>query len=321
MISRLGDVITEDIHSIAMAGHVQPDGDAIGSCLGVAQYLRKQYPEREIVVYLEHIPDKFDFLAGADQVREAGEARTYDLFITLDCSAIDRLGDAGRYFTSAKHTLCVDHHISKGDFADENYIFPDASSTCELAFDLMDPEVIDRDIAACLYTGIVSDTGMFQYSCTSSKTMNVAGQLMDKGIDYSRIIDDTFQSRTFLQNKILGHALDKAELYDDGAVIVSWISLDEMAHYGVQPADLDLIVSQLRMTNDTQAAAFLYETTPGNYKISLRSNGDLDVAAIAMQYGGGGHKKAAGCSTSLPIDEAVADITSAIAGALRKMNL
>lgn len=299
------DEVIQDHRAVGITAHIRPDGDAIGSCLGLWNYLTKKYPDRDIRVYLDPLPDKFLFLPGASQVRQVGEERKFDLFITLDCGAIDRIGPAARYFYAAKETVCVDHHVRMGDFARINYIFPDVSSTSELIFDLIDQELLDDKIAQCLYMGIAHDTGLFQYSCTSEKTMRIAGRLMSTGIDYSGIIDATFSARSFAQNRILGHALDKARLYANGSFVASYITKEEMDAYGVAASDLDQIVSQLRITKGVEVACFLYQVGEADFKVSFRSNGRIDVAALAMEYGGGGHVRAAGCNTALEPKEAI----------------
>ena len=238
--------------------------------------------------------------------------QVYDLFIACDCSDTGRLGSAAKYFESAKRTLCIDHHVTNGAFADANYIFPDASSTCELVFELLPKERITIQIAECIYTGMVHDTGVFQYSCTSKKTMDIAGSLMEMGIDYSRIIDDTFYTKTFAQNKIMGQALLNAALYLNGDVILSAVSRAEMEKYNVLPKHLDGIVNQLRVTKDIKVAVFLYENEDGTYKGSLRVNGDYDVAKVASVFGGGGHVKAAGFTIEGPLEVATDRILTAI---------
>ena len=152
-----------------------------------------------------------------------------------------------------------------------------------------------KEIAECIYVGIIHDTGVFQYSCTSAKTMNIAGNLMQKGIDFTKIIEDTFYTKTYNQNRILGQALVGARLAADGKVVYSVITKEQMAEYEVLPKHLDGIVSQLRVTKDVQAAIFLYETDDG-YKVSMRSGNEVNVAEVAMKFGGGGHIKAAGVS-------------------------
>lgn len=192
-----------DVKRVAIAGHVKPDGDCVGSTLAVYNYIRKYHPEMEVELHLEPIPNIFKFLANADKIDSSYiEKEPYDLFIALDCGDEKRLGNAVKYFHAAKRTFCVDHHISNQSFADANYIFPEASSTCELVYELIDEEKITKEIAECIYVGIVHDTGVFQYSCTSAKTMNIAGRLMEMGIDFSRIVDKTYYEKTYEQNRI-----------------------------------------------------------------------------------------------------------------------
>ena len=248
-----------------------------------------------MTLYLEPIPNIFKFLQRSDEiVSDYPKCEAHDLFIALDCGDLGRLGEAAGYFEAAKHTLCIDHHVSNQSFADDNYIVGDASSTCELVFDLLDERKLTKQIAECLYTGIIHDTGVFQYSCTSSKTMNIAGKLMDLGIDYPTIVDKTFFECTFEQNQILGTALLKAKRHFDNACISSIITKEDMEHCHALPKHLEGIVAKLRSTKDVHVAVFIYETPKGQQKVSLRSDEAVDVAAICVKYGGGGHVRAAG---------------------------
>lgn len=307
------DEIIKDKKLIGIAGHVRPDGDCAGSTLAVYNYIKDNYSDKDVRLYLEPIPNIFKFMKRADQIRsDYADDDVFDLFIALDCGDLGRLGNAAKYFENAKSTLCIDHHASNSSFADVNYIFPDASSTCELVFEVIDRTKLKKDIAECLYTGMVHDTGVFQYSCTSAKTMEIAGILMETGIDYPKIVDETFYTKTFGQNKILGQALLNAELYLDGAVIASVITQAEMDKFSVLPKHLDGIVNQLRVTKDVKIALFLYENEDKTFKGSLRVNGDYNVAEIAAEFGGGGHVKAAGFTIDGPIDTAMNRILSVI---------
>jgi phosphoesterase RecJ-like protein len=311
-MKKLDDYLTGK-RSIGLAGHVRPDGDCAGSTLAVYNYICDNYPDAYVRLFLEPIPNIFKFLKRSEEiVSEYTDETVFDLFITLDCGDTGRLGGAAKYYESAAHTLCIDHHVSNQAFAEDNYIFPDASSTSELVFELMEREKITKEIAECLYTGMVHDTGVFQYSCTSAKTMNIAGQLMEMGIDYPKIVDETFYTKTFAQNRILGQALLNAQLYLDGKVIVSVITRKEMEEYGVLPKHLDGIVNQLRVTKDVVVAAFLYENEDATFKGSLRVNGDFNVAEIAVGFGGGGHVKAAGFSADGPVEKVIERLLAAI---------
>ena len=281
--------------TVGIAGHVRPDGDCVGSTLAIYNYIKEYYPQIDVRLYLEPIPNVFKFLRYADEIRsDYTDEIVFDLFIVCDCGDEGRLGNAVKYYENAKNTLCIDHHVSNQEFAQHNYIFPDASSTCELVYGLFDRAHITKEIAECLYTGMVHDTGVFQYSCTSAKTMNIAGQLMELGIDYSEIVDATFYTKTYAQNQILGQALLDSRLYLDGRCIISVVTKEEMDEFGVLPKHLDGIVNQLRVTKGVVVAAFMYQNEDGSFKVSLRANGTFDVAALAMHFGGGGHVKAAG---------------------------
>ncbi|MCB7303549.1 bifunctional oligoribonuclease/PAP phosphatase NrnA [Bariatricus massiliensis] len=283
--------------SIAVGGHVRPDGDCVGSCMGVYQYVRDNFPDKEIQVYLENIPNIFQFMKGASHIcHEIPGDKTYDLFIVLDCGDMQRLGFSAPLYESAKRTLCVDHHVSNQEFADENYIRPEASSTSELIYDLLDQEKISKETAECLYTGLVHDTGVFRYSCTASSTMRAAAALMDKGIDFTGIISRTFDEKTYAQNQVLGKALLESFLFMEGRCMVSSLTRKEMEFYQVEPKHLDGIVSQMKLTKGVDVAIFMYELETGLYKVSLRSSEGVDVSVVAQYFGGGGHKRAAGFS-------------------------
>ena len=291
------DELLPGVESVAIAGHVKPDGDCTGSTLALYNYIKNNYPGIRVTLYLEPIPNLFRFLQRSEEiVSNFSEEVTYDLFFSLDCGDGGRLGGAIRYFDGAKKTVCIDHHISNKSFADLNYILPEASSTSELVFGILDEEKVTREIAECLYVGIIHDTGVFQYSCTSSKTMNIAGKLMDKGINYPDIVDKTFFEKTFEQNQILGTALLKARRYFDDRCIACVITAQDMAACNALPKHLEGIVSHLRSTKGVDVAVLIYENADGTYKVSMRTNGAVDVAAICVKHEGGGHVRAAGAT-------------------------
>lgn len=294
----------EGVGTVAIAGHVRPDGDCVGSCLAVYNYIKTYAPQIQVDLYLQPIPNIFKFLKNSEKIKsEYPKMPAYDLFIMLDCGDTARLGDAAVYFEEAKKTVCIDHHVSNTGFADENYIFPKASSTSELVFELIEEEKITKEIAECIYVGIVHDTGVFQYSCTSAKTMAIAGKLMEMGIDFTSIVDKTFYEKTYNQNRIMGKALMDSTLHLDGKVIFTAVTDADMKAFDVLPKHLDGIVNQLRVTKDVEVAVFLYETEEHGYKVSMRSQSEVDVAKIAMKFGGGGHIRAAGVTMYGSISE------------------
>lgn len=310
---RLEDVL-KDKRTVAISGHVRPDGDCVGSCLGLYLYLTEQFPDIHVDVYLEEIPEAYRMIQRTDAVKtQITEGEVYDLFICLDCGDRMRLGFSEPLFESASETLCVDHHISNGAFADINYIVPDASSTSELVYTLFDREKISKSAAEALYMGIVHDTGVFQYSCTSPETMEIAAELMRKGINSSEIIDKTYYEKTYVQNQILGRALLESMLIMEKRCIVSVIRKRSMEFFQAQPTDLEGIVSQLRLTKGVEVAIFLHELEPQKYKVSLRSKGAVDVSVIAQHFGGGGHVRAAGVTMKGSSHDVINNITARIA--------
>lgn len=286
----------QSVNSIAIAGHTRPDGDCVGSCMGLYNYLKENYPEKEITVYLEDTGNGFAYINRMDEViAEDDEEKQVDLFILLDTSDLARIGVANKLFENAKSTLCIDHHVSNPGFAMENIIVPNASSASEVLYDLLDEDKISKEVAEAIYTGIIHDSGVFKYSSTSEHTMNVAGKLMSKGIDFQTIIDDGFYAKTYAQNQIMGSALIESIRFFDGKCIFSVVTEREMEFFGVTSKDLSGIVEQMRLTEGVECAIFLYEIEPLTYKVSLRSKKYLDVNKVAGYFGGGGHVRAAGC--------------------------
>lgn len=315
------NILTEEIlkaDSIAIGGHVRPDGDCTGSCMGLFRYVCENYPQKEVHVYLEEIPNTFKFMKGTDQIRhEIPGDKSYDLFVLLDCGDEERLGFSGPLCRAAKRTACVDHHISNRALADVNYVRPEASSTCELLYDLLEDEKVSKETAECLYTGIVHDTGVFRYSCTHPSTMRAAARLMEKGVNHTDIITRTFDEKTYAQNHILGRALVESFLFMDGRCIVSAVTKKVMDFYQVQPKHLDGIVSQLKLTKGVDVAIFMYELKPGTYKVSLRSGEAVDVSRIAQYFGGGGHVRASGFTMTGTMHDVVNNLSRQIELQLR----
>ena len=284
-------------HVVGITGHIRPDGDCTGSTLALYNYLKKNMPDMDVSVYLEQPGEEFSYLSGYSDIRNTlEEDKKFDVFIVLDCSSIDRIEPFARGFENADKTICIDHHISNNSFADVNLVEPQSSSACEVLYTTFDENKVDKNVAECIYTGIIHDTGVFKYSCTSRRTMDIAGKMMEMGIDYSDIIDNSFYKKSYIQNQILGRALLESVLFYDGKCIFSSVSIEEMNFYGVTGKELGGVIEQLRLTDGVEVAIFLYETDKNEYKVSLRSKKKIDVARIAADFGGGGHVRAAGFS-------------------------
>jgi phosphoesterase RecJ-like protein len=293
---RIDDVIG-DAKTVGISGHIRPDGDCIGSCMGMYLYLRKSYPQIRVDVFLQEIPEIYKFIKDSDQIRSDYETDVdrYDLFIALDAGK-ERLGEAEKFFDAAARTVNIDHHISNPGTGDENYVVPQASSASELVTDVIDMNRMDRDIAEALYMGIICDTGVFKYSNTSPKTMQIGAELISYGFDFGSLIDSVFYEKTYNQNQMLGRALLESTLFMNGRCIASAVTRQTMEFYQAKSSDLDGIVSQLMLTAGVDCAIFLYETGTQEFKVSLRSNGSVNVAEVAQLFGGGGHARAAGCT-------------------------
>jgi len=306
--------IVKNAHRVAIAGHVRPDGDCAGSCLALYRYL-KQNSSAEVSLYLERLQDPFDKLPGAEAVCSelSVESQPYDVFFALDCGDAGRLGFAQSAFEQASEKVCIDHHITNVGYGDINHIEAHASSTSEILYELMEKDKIDYEIARCLYTGILHDTGVFHHDCTSGRTMEIAGWLMEQGLDFPAIIDGEFYQKTYVQNRVMGHCLLQSQLLQEGTVIVSSLSIEERQSYGATTADLSGIIDQLRLTAGVEVAVFLYELEEQDaWKVSMRANRNINVSEVAAKFDGGGHVKAAGCTikgvVSDIIDQLVAEL-------------
>lgn len=308
---------------IAIAGHIRPDGDCVGSCTALYLYLtqnQRDFGIEQVDVYLEPFGNEFRVLTGTEDIKQVYEpTETYDLFISLDCGSLDRLGNAIQLFNTAKKTLNIDHHISNNHFAEVNHVVDDASSTCEVLFTLFEESRISKEIAECLYVGLIHDTGVFKHSNTSEQTLRIAGCLINKGIPFSKLIDETFYSKTYLQTQLLGRCLMESILILDGRVIVSSISRRMLDFYEASHADLDGIIDQLRVTKGTEVAVFIYEADFQEYKVSMRSNGKVNVSKIAVYFGGGGHIKAAGCTMRGTVHDVINNLTRHIDAQLKEL--
>ena len=298
-MSNILEKALDGVERVVLLGHVHPDGDCVGTCLGLYNELKEHAPQIETDLYLDHPAAKFSYLKNFDQIKtELEPEKSYDLCITLDSSDTERLGEFYHYFLTAKKTLCLDHHVTNRRFADENYVLSDASSCSEVLCTLLNLETMSKETAECLYTGIIHDTGVFKHSNTSVRTMEYASRLMEKGLNCSKIIDDSFYRKSYIQNQILGRALLESILFMDGRCIFSSLRKRDLEFYGADSNDLDGIIDQLRITEGVECAIFIYEKEFHEFKVSMRSNNYVDVSKIAAYFGGGGHVRAAGCTIS-----------------------
>lgn len=320
MLKRISDL--SEAGTIAVSGHERPDGDCVGSVLALARYLQKAFPKARVDAILEEPPVSFQILDGIKDIKtEFNKNEIYDVFFALDCEE-DRLGAARPLFARARRRINIDHHLSNQGCGDESVVDPDCSSTAELVYELMEnKELLDAEIAKAIYIGIAHDTGVFRYSCTTPRTMRIAAELLEFGFDFSALLEETFFERTYLQTQIMGRAILESVRFMNNRCIVSMVTRRMMHFYQVTPADLDGIVSRLQGVKGVQCAIFMYETGTLEYKVSLRSDGSVNVAQVAAMFGGGGHVRAAGCTMNGTYHDNINNLSKEIAHQMRQAAL
>ncbi|MCD7779020.1 MAG: bifunctional oligoribonuclease/PAP phosphatase NrnA [Clostridiales bacterium] len=282
--------------TIALSAHINADGDAIGSTLAMAAALEAM--GKKPVVFLYYKGSKFDYILDREKIY-TGNKQTVkpDVFISLDCGDIFRLGDKGRsVFENSPLTFNIDHHISNIGYGDYNYIFPEASSTCELVYEVIKgfPGFkLTKYIAECLYTGLITDTYSFKHSSTGRRTLEIAADLIETGIDFSEIQAATLYRKDMAEAKIHAKALLNAEL--EGKTAYTTLTLKEIRSVGAIFEQLSGIAESCLNITGADVSVFVYDKGNGTIRCSFRSMG-IDVNKVAMDLGGGGHVRAAGCT-------------------------
>ncbi len=290
--------LLEEAGDVALACHVNPDGDALGSLLAVSMGLRKlgarTYPSWGTTPVA--MPPAYAFLPGADTLVQPGEVPDAAVFVALDCGAADRLGDLEEKAKAAPVLINVDHHPGNESFGTHNVVVTHASSTAELAAHLLTDAGVDFDraIATALYTGVVTDTGRFQYSNSTPETLRLAADLLERGVSAPDVAIEVFESAPYGFLKLTGRILDRAVLFEDERFIYSWVERADLEETGVAMDETEKLIDVIRATNVAEVAAIFKEQPGGEYRVSLRSKGSVSVGAIARARGGGGHELAAG---------------------------
>ncbi len=311
------DEMLSKVGSVAIFGHVRPDGDCIGSCLGLYNYILDNFPNAQVQVFAEAFPTSYNLLNGADKILQQYDGRNVDLAFLMDTPSFERCGSNGaECLKTAKYTCNIDHHISNPlNLCTENIVEPQASSASEVLYFHLNSNKVTKNAANCMYLGIVHDTGAFKFSATSKRTMNAVGDFIDKGCDFAKIINDTYYTRSYKATLITGLAMEKCKLALNGKVVYSYVTEEEMQRFDVTPMDLSSVVDSIREVSGTEVAIFIYPVN-GQNKISLRSNYIVNVNKIAGAFGGGGHEKAAGASTEEHPEVVIPKILNLIEDAL-----
>jgi phosphoesterase RecJ-like protein len=292
--------------------HENPDGDALGSMLGATLGLRAL--GKDVLMYLAGeapLPGEFGFLAFGELRRELPDDLEQRVLLAVDCANVRRIGPETQATKRARLVLDVDHHHDNSRFGNANLIVADASSTAEIVRDLLAALDVPLTpaIAEALYVGLVTDTGRFQYTNTSPKAFRLAAELVEAGADLHGIFRNVYETVQFAKLKLRARALDRAELYEGGRLLVSYLLRSDFAEVGAEEPYSEGIIDDLRQAEGAELVALIREppTESGpTHRVSLRSSKDeIDVSAIARQRGGGGHPQAAGFSSEEPIVQIV----------------
>ena len=303
--------------TIVMACHVNPDGDALGSLLGLALTL---IPLGKTVVCLSEdgVPEILRFLPGAELIHQTSDQAMFDLALVVDSGDLPRVGKTVQPIIGrAKQVVDIDHHVTSGAFGDIRVLDARAASTAEIVYALLLTlqTPITPEIATCLFTGIITDTGSFRFQNVTPNTLQVAAALLEAGAPPAVISENIFENRTFAATRLLGHALSSLAQSPDGRIVWASITASDFAGLGATDQDTEGIVSYVRGVRETEVGLLFREMADGGIRVSLRSRESVNVAEVAALFGGGGHRMASGCTVNLPLAEAEQAVVAAIRAA------
>jgi bifunctional oligoribonuclease and PAP phosphatase NrnA len=293
-----------------VASHENPDGDALGSLL--ATHLALQQLGKDSTMFLPGqapLPGEYTFLDLDSLHREPPADHAERVLFAVDCAKEERLGPDPSLLELAPLTIDIDHHHDNTRFGDVNLIVPDASSTGEIMSDVFRELGVEitPEIAEPLYVALVTDTGRFQYANTSPKSLRLAADLIEAGADWHKVFQTVYENVQFAKLKLLARALERAEVYAGGRLVVSYLRKDDFAEVGAAEPYSEGIIDYLRAVEGAMVAALIREPPRGDgplHRVSLRASVDeIDVSVIARKSDGGGHRQAAGFSSELPLDE------------------
>lgn len=296
----------EGATSVLIGSHLSPDGDALGSALAFSLLLDQMGVQNEVVCH-HPPPANLRFLPGSNRIRQTPRFEKHDLGIILDLDSTERLGDTGPYFDACPRTVVIDHHVPHEAPGDLRIVDTSAAATAAILARLfLEWEVeISADMATCLLTGIVTDTGSFRFRNTTPESLHLSAQLLERGGDIIRVSEEIFQRKPLSSARLLGSLLEDFILECDGKLGWGALRLQDFEAAQATDEDTEGFVNELLSIDTVQIAAIFREPKPHKIRVSLRSRGDYDVASVAREFGGGGHRNAAGCSFDLYLDEVV----------------
>lgn len=295
IIRRLLEAIRQH-QTFCVVGHVRPDGDCIGSQLGLTLALRNEGKDAACWNQ-DRVPQKYRFLDPDKIIEKPRKGRQFDCVIATDAASFERIGAVGDFVSDRKILLNIDHHESNTRFGDINWVCSKVPSTGELIYRLMRAGrwPISRQIADLLFTAVSTDTGSFQYATTRPATYHVAGDLVARGANLARICDEVYQSYPLSRAKLLKHVYTHFRLTDNNRIAYLWLRKKDFARTGAESDDTEGLIDHIRAIEPVEVACVFEEIGENETRISLRSKtSEINVSDIAAQFGGGGHSAAAG---------------------------
>lgn len=307
----------EGATQVALACHVSPDGDALGSMLALHHALRAA-GRNSVASYSEPfvVAPHYREMPGLDLLTKPADfPRDPEVMVTFDCGSLARLGDLAEPAKRAGRLVVLDHHASNDRYGSINVVEPAAAATAVLVYRLIQESEIlslDHAVAVCLYAGIVCDTGRFQYESTTEEVFDIARDLITYDVPLARLNRSLFEEHRFAYLQMVGELLSRATLVSSRRFVWVAVTQADLDRYGVTVEETEGLIDLIRRTSEAEVSCVLKEEADGSLKISLRSLGAVDVCSIAQAEGGGGHRFAAGFTTSSSIDTTVLRILHAL---------
>jgi len=303
-----------DAQSVVLACHVNPDGDALGSMLGLGLALTA-LGKTAVCLSEDGVPDLLRFLPGAGMITRTTDAPAFDLALVVDSGELARVGETVLPLVArARRVVDIDHHVTAGAFGDIRVLDARAASTAEIVYALLGTlgAPITPDIATCLFTGIITDTGSFRFQNVTPNTFHVAAALLEASAPPAHISEHVFENRSFAATRLLGLALSSLTQTSDGRVVWAHITGEDFRASGAADQDTEGVVSYVRGVRGADVGILFREMERDAVRVSLRSREGVNVAEIAARFGGGGHRMASGCTVSLPLAEAERAVVQAV---------
>lgn len=283
--------------TVYVGTHIRPDGDALGCLLGLSLALEAQ-GKRVARLCADPAPDNYRFLPTADRLSSQPPEWAADLGIVVDCDGLARLGPLAAAFESLPHVIDLDHHGTDQTFGEVRLVDSSAGAAAEIVYDLVKSlgATVDPEIATCLYAGVLTDTGRFSYANTTARSLHAAAELAAAGAIPNDIARRIYEERSVAATHLLGTALARLSPNHDPEIVSSMLTRGDFAETGAEPSDTDGIIDHLRAIGGRRVAMLFVEADGEQVRVSLRSDGSVDVSEIALSFGGGGHAMAAGCT-------------------------